>query len=383
MNEQLKRNNYIVIPNFISSQKAQQLADKFKDYCSTHELKVDPQVPNCNAAKFDFIPFVELLVEKSTTVTQLVGETVLPTYSYARIYTHGNVLPDHVDKPECEISLTVNLECDQIWDIHIETPSGKVDTVKLQPGDAMLYLGMVGMHGRCPFEGTSCTQVFLHYVRSMGEHFRCYFDKDHRYKDDLIKKTPIVNASPKSENPVSKYIKVYDNVLTKEQCEYVLNEYKVASEWSDAQVSKGTTNKNVRNCDIISISTPSILEVNQNRKKIDNILFKAVDEVAKRYIKDFPDCFLESDSGYDLLRYQTNGFYTQHTDNFKSQPRTLSLSLTLNDDYLGGNIAFFDKEIQIATNAGCAVVFPSNFMYPHEILPVEKGIRYSIVTWFT
>ena len=29
-----------------------------------------------------------------------------------------------------------------------------------------------------------------------------------------------------------------------------------------------------------------------------------------------------------------------------------------------------------------AIMFPSNFMYPHEIMPVTQGTRYSIITWF-
>ena len=30
---------------------------------------------------------------------------------------------------------------------------------------------------------------------------------------------------------------------------------------------------------------------------------------------------------------------------------------------------------------GSAVCFPSNFTFPHEILPVTKGTRYALVTW--
>ena len=59
--------------------------------------------------KYDFKPFIELLVEKNQHVCDLIGKSVLPT-SYARQYKNGNVLVGHVDKPQCEISLTINLE---------------------------------------------------------------------------------------------------------------------------------------------------------------------------------------------------------------------------------------------------------------------------------
>ena len=36
----------------------------------------------------------------------------------------------------------------------------------------------------------------------------------------------------------------------------------------------------------------------------------------------------------------------------------------------------------IKLKKGDAIMFPSNFMYPHEIMPVTQGTRYSIITWF-
>ena len=30
---------------------------------------------------------------------------------------------------------------------------------------------------------------------------------------------------------------------------------------------------------------------------------------------------------------------------------------------------------------GDLVIFPSSFTYPHEVLPVKSGTRYSIITW--
>jgi predicted 2-oxoglutarate/Fe(II)-dependent dioxygenase YbiX len=385
MNQKLTEDNYIIVPNFISSSRATELAKKFKEYTETYNLSSDPQVPGSDA-KFDYIPFVELLVEKTVTVSQLIGESVLPTYSYARIYKEGNELPAHVDKPQCEISLTVNLDCTEIWNIWIESPDGKRNEVSLCPGDAMLYLGMVGRHGREPFEGESCTQVFLHYVRTNGPYFKYYFDKDHRYSDDSVKtkSTPIINATPSSESPLSKYIKVYENMLDVDECNLILNEYANTNEWTLATTGQGVENRDVRNCDTIPISNQEILDVNLDmRKRIDEMLFKKVNSIAQRYISDFPSCFLKSDSGYDLLRYETGGYYGQHTDSFKEQMRTISVSINLNDDYVGGNMAFFDREIQVRGGTGSAIVFPSNFMYPHEIMRVEEGTRYSIVTWLT
>ena len=56
-----------------------------------------------------------------------------------------------------------------------------------------------------------------------------------------------------------------------------------------------------------------------------------------------------------------------------------SVLLFLNDDFKGGD--FIISDITYKTKKGSAIVFPSNFMFPHEVKLVEKGTRYSIVTW--
>ena len=193
----------------------------------------------------------------------------------------------------------------------------------------------------------------------------------------------IIDITPISKLPLSQYIKVYDNILDINDCNLILDEYSNSNEWLTAKTGHGE-NLQIRKCDSIPISNQKILEKNIDvRNKIDSMLFKKVSNIVKKYMSDFPSCFLTSDSGYDLLRYQVGGYYGQHADSFKEQMRTISISINLNNDYVGGNMAFFDREIQIRGETGSAIVFPSNFMYPHEIMPIQKGTRYSIVTWLT
>jgi predicted 2-oxoglutarate/Fe(II)-dependent dioxygenase YbiX len=54
----------------------------------------------------------------------------------------------------------------------------------------------------------------------------------------------------------------------------------------------------------------------------------------------------------------------------------------LNDNFEGGEFSFFDEDLRYKIPKGAALMFPSNFMYPHQIMPVTKGVRYSIITWF-
>jgi predicted 2-oxoglutarate/Fe(II)-dependent dioxygenase YbiX len=57
----------------------------------------------------------------------------------------------------------------------------------------------------------------------------------------------------------------------------------------------------------------------------------------------------------------------------------VSALLYLNDDYEGGEFKVADKIIY--PEAGSGIIFPSNFMFPHEAKEVIKGTRWSIVTW--
>ena len=44
-----------------------------------------------------------------------------------------------------------------------------------------------------------------------------------------------------------------------------------------------------------------------------------------------------------------------------------------------GKPKFFWKEIPLKT--GDILLFPSTFMYPHEVKEARKGTRYSFVSW--
>src|SRR5690606_31761239 len=117
------------------------------------------------------------------------------------------------------------------------------------------------------------------------------------------------------------------------------------------------------------------------RERIDTTLYRACGDVIRRYQQRFPFCRVVEGTGFELLRYETGGFYAVHTDSFKRVPRELAFSFSLNDDFEGGEWSFFCGGKLLAPAKGSVVVFPSNFMFPHEILPVRRGVRYSVVTW--
>jgi len=181
---------------------------------------------------------------------------------------------------------------------------------------------------------------------------------------------------------INDYIFTFEGVVTDALCDALLNEYKNCEDWVNAHVKNGE-NLNIRNCQTIGVSFSSVIEKNfKVRHKLDKYLFASAGLAIKKYNEKFIRSKIEEDTGYDLLKYETGQFYLQHTDSFKDRPRAVSCSFALNDDYEGGEFAFFDRELKYKLKKGSCIMFPSNFMYPHEIMPVTSGTRYSIVTWF-
>ena len=121
-------------------------------------------------------------------------------------------------------------------------------------------------------------------------------------------------------------------------------------------------------------------------EKYSSALYKAVDTVLNKY-KDAHPSFhtgmTVQDSGYDHLIYigSQGGEYKEHTDHGDITQRVLTCSFILNDNYDGGDFVFFSGAYKVPPKSGSAVVFPSNFCYPHAVTPVTNGDRHAVITW--
>jgi len=133
----------------------------FTDYWG---VWTDPCVPNTYSHYADVV--METLLEAlRAKMEKETGYKLNETYSYARLYKPGDVLPRHKDRYSCEVSTTLNLGGD-LWPLYLD-PTGKTGgagiKVELEPGDMLLYSGCELEHWREAFTGKDCAQVFLHY----------------------------------------------------------------------------------------------------------------------------------------------------------------------------------------------------------------------------
>ena len=142
-------------------------------------------------------PFETLSIQLKEQISQIVDKELYPTYTYARVYYKGAILPSHVDRPSCEFSTTICIDSTELWDFHIKDYDGRNNTIKLNPGDMCVYEGCNLSHWREPFQGEMQTQVFLHYVNANGPNSSYKYDErpmmgtapNEKYASYVVKKS--------------------------------------------------------------------------------------------------------------------------------------------------------------------------------------------------
>ena len=104
-------------------------------------------------------------------VANIAGEPLKPSYTYVVSYQGGAELRPHVDREQCEFTLSVLLdyppehEHNHPWPLCIKTRRGTVE-IKQQVGEAVLFRGRRLIHFRPPLPaGYTSTSMLLHYVR--------------------------------------------------------------------------------------------------------------------------------------------------------------------------------------------------------------------------
>ena len=177
--EVFERDRYVVIPSLLQEPSLTKLYDYARSVSALLAARSpgDSQVPGTPSSYGDFM-LDGLLVDLLPEVERATGLALFPTYSYFRMYKHGDALAKHTDRPACEISVTLCLgfEAEKPWPIWIYGPQGE-SSVSMEPGDGLIYRGTECPHWRAEFEGTRQAQVFLHYVDQKGPCADWKFDK--------------------------------------------------------------------------------------------------------------------------------------------------------------------------------------------------------------
>lgn len=171
---------FLIIRQFIPHFFATFFREYFNTLRTNDKLeKGDDQAPNSHCVYGD--PCFDTFMLLSTNmISHAIGIELLPTYTYARIYYNGSELLPHIDRDECEHSMTLFLggEYERIWPIWMKNDEvhKTPQIADLGPGDAVIYKGNKVHHWRDGFEGTSHYQLFLHFVEKNGKYANKLYD---------------------------------------------------------------------------------------------------------------------------------------------------------------------------------------------------------------
>jgi hypothetical protein len=124
-------------------------------------------------------PLIEVMLSKcKEAIEEAIGRTLLPTYSYVRVYLPGEKLGLHVDRPACEISVTVNVAAKGDTSPMYTIYKNHTKMHMLNPGDALVYKGCEVGHCRDTLNDDQLlVQFMLHYVDKDGANKQYANDK--------------------------------------------------------------------------------------------------------------------------------------------------------------------------------------------------------------
>lgn len=171
----------------------------------------------------------------------------------------------------------------------------------------------------------------------------------------------------------------WDNLFSKVECEKIM-EIGNSRLVTQAVVGfdGGKVNKDIRDSKIAWLYPVDGLDWAYQR------ITAAVDSLNKRFFNFDVYGITE---GLQFTQYEApSGYYGLHVDRGLNIPaRKLSVTIQLNDsaDFEGGELSLYNQNepIEPDMHQGKMVVFPSYTL--HEVKPVTKGTRYSLVCWIT
>lgn len=139
-------------------------------------------------------------------------------------------------------------------------------------------------------------------------------------------------------------------------------------------------------------------EITEKQKEFVRMLEKALYDAVIIYCKYFPVAARS-------IKWRTRGYVIKYSEGQMIGPHsdaalpyredgitpivqsplsnTLTCSLTLNNQFNGGELGFRPWGVTVPAKSGRLVVYPSNFIGCHEIYPVKSGTRYGYLAWFS
>jgi hypothetical protein len=189
---------------------------------------------------------------------------------------------------------------------------------------------------------------------------------------------------------ITNFIGVYDNYITKEECNKAIQLYK-------------NQNKFNQTFDRVSFENASVLAKNDKQFFARDINIDTWWEDLKSMIVNFDlawnhyikntgaaEAYDNIDFHYTQLKIQktlpTEGYHVWHIEHMKgfhNESRAFAFSIYLNDVEEGGETEFLHFSKRVKPKTGRIVIWPAAFPYLHRGNPPLSGEKYILTSWMS
>ena len=162
-------------------------------------------------------------------------------------------------------------------------------------------------------------------------------------------------------------IKLFENFLSIDECDYIVSKYKKELELSDAKVVTGITKSRKSKIGWID--------------NLNNINIRLSDVLKSSY--NINGMEVTGLGRFQFTEYKVGDYYEWHEDRSSTYiDRFTSTVIQLNDGYSGGILEIKDSKdnlISMEQKKGNLYIFDSGLK--HRVTTVDSGERYSLVNW--
>ena len=184
----------------------------------------------------------------------------------------------------------------------------------------------------------------------------------------------------------SDFIGIYDNALTKKECEILINQF----EKSPQLLGKVMTGYGHVDTDKKSCKELDALKFSDN-DVIGSIVSERLAESIEKYKIDFPETEFISSwqffNEYNFQKYdgEEDGFKVWHCEHGPESlclRRIMAWMFYLNDIDSGGETEFLHQRVRLKPTKGTLVLFPAAFTHCHRGNPPLNQTKYILTGWY-
>ena len=180
------------------------------------------------------------------------------------------------------------------------------------------------------------------------------------------------------------FIGIYDNMLSSDDCQYIIDEFERHPNKRDGVISIGGYDVIAKSQKDSTDLTISFFECN----KLTDILSNGLSEGTEKYCQDYPEVDTINNwtvfPSFNIQRYLPGqGFHNPHCEmDAPGNPRVLAWMFYLNTVTDAGETRFPSYDLNVNPVEGRLVIWPAYFTHIHHGVVSKTQTKYIATGWY-